>query len=133
MAWISTVRFALPSYYGKLEKVEGIEWIRVLYAYPEHITAELLETLGNAKKIIPYIDMPLQHINDRVLKRMQTAGQSLQHRKTDWAIAYCGPRSDLPHDIYRRFPWRDGERVCGTVRLCPHHRFRPRRRVYLFL
>ncbi len=55
----------------QLEQVEGIEWIRILYAYPEHITSELLETLATAKKVIPYIDMPLQHINDRVLKRMQ--------------------------------------------------------------
>jgi ribosomal protein S12 methylthiotransferase len=55
----------------QIETVEGIEWIRVLYAYPEHISAELLETLGNSQKIVPYIDMPLQHINDRVLKRMQ--------------------------------------------------------------
>jgi ribosomal protein S12 methylthiotransferase len=43
----------------------------VLYAYPEHITSELLKTLSSAEKVIPYIDMPLQHINDRVLKRMQ--------------------------------------------------------------
>ena len=55
----------------ELEKVNGIEWIRLLYAYPEHVTDELLETLANAKKVIPYVDMPLQHINDRVLKRMQ--------------------------------------------------------------
>jgi ribosomal protein S12 methylthiotransferase len=55
----------------ELEKVDGVEWIRVLYAYPEHVTDELLQTLGQAKKIVPYIDMPLQHINDRVLKRMQ--------------------------------------------------------------
>lgn len=63
------VRFA--ELLQQLETVPGIEWIRVLYAYPEHITPELLETLGNSKKIVPYIDMPLQHINDRVLKRMQ--------------------------------------------------------------
>ena len=55
----------------ELDQVDDIEWIRILYAYPEHITGELLETLAGAKKIIPYIDMPLQHINDRVLKRMQ--------------------------------------------------------------
>ncbi len=50
--------------------MDGIEWIRLLYAYPEHVTDDLLDALGNTKKIIPYIDMPLQHINDRVLKRM---------------------------------------------------------------
>jgi ribosomal protein S12 methylthiotransferase len=55
----------------QLDAVEGIEWIRVLYAYPEYFTDELLETLGSAKKILPYLDMPLQHANDRILKRMQ--------------------------------------------------------------
>src|SRR5262245_1933388 len=55
----------------ELDRIDGIEWIRLLYAYPEHVTDELLETLAAAKKIVPYVDMPLQHINDRVLKRMQ--------------------------------------------------------------
>lgn len=55
----------------ELDRVDGIEWIRLLYAYPEHVTDELLETLAAAEKVIPYVDMPLQHINDRVLKRMQ--------------------------------------------------------------
>ncbi|MGF1581739.1 MAG: 30S ribosomal protein S12 methylthiotransferase RimO [Gemmataceae bacterium] len=54
----------------ELDKVDGIEWIRILYAYPIHFTDELIETIASAKKIIPYLDMPLQHINDRVLKRM---------------------------------------------------------------
>lgn len=54
-----------------LDRVDGIEWIRLLYAYPMYITDELLATLGAAKKVVPYLDMPLQHINDRMLKRMQ--------------------------------------------------------------
>jgi ribosomal protein S12 methylthiotransferase len=55
----------------ELDRIDGIEWIRLLYAYPMYITDELLESLGNAEKVIPYLDMPLQHINDRMLKRMQ--------------------------------------------------------------
>lgn len=55
----------------ELEQVDGIEWIRILYAYPIFFTQELLETLAGSTKIIPYLDMPLQHISDRVLKRMQ--------------------------------------------------------------
>ena len=55
----------------ELDKVEGIEWIRVLYAYPINFNDEVIETLATAKKIIPYLDLPLQHINDRMLKRMQ--------------------------------------------------------------
>ncbi len=53
-----------------VSQVDGIEWIRVLYAYPEHFTDEVIEALATTDKVIPYLDMPLQHINDRVLKRM---------------------------------------------------------------
>ncbi|MCS6867009.1 MAG: 30S ribosomal protein S12 methylthiotransferase RimO [Gemmataceae bacterium] len=54
----------------ELDQIEGIEWIRILYAYPEYISDELIATCAGAKKIIPYLDLPLQHINDRILKRM---------------------------------------------------------------
>lgn len=55
----------------ELDQVEGIEWIRIMYAYPIFFSDELIETIAAAKKIVPYLDMPLQHISDRVLKRMQ--------------------------------------------------------------
>ncbi|MFO0937433.1 MAG: 30S ribosomal protein S12 methylthiotransferase RimO [Gemmataceae bacterium] len=54
----------------ELNNVDGIEWIRTLYVYPEHVTDEVLNVMETSRKIIPYIDMPLQHINDRVLRRM---------------------------------------------------------------
>ena len=54
----------------ELEQVDGLDWIRVLYNYPNYVTDELYEVLGSAKKVIPYLDMPLQHINDRMLKMM---------------------------------------------------------------
>ena len=54
----------------ELDRIDGLEWIRILYAYPIHFTDELIETMATAKKIIPYLDMPLQHINDHVLRRM---------------------------------------------------------------
>ena len=54
----------------ELDRIDGLEWVRVLYAYPIHFTDELIETMATAKKIIPYLDMPLQHINDHVLRRM---------------------------------------------------------------
>src|SRR5204863_2160818 len=64
-------RVRLAELLRELDKVDGIDWIRILYAYPIHFTDELIETLAGAKKIVPYLDMPLQHINDRMLKRMQ--------------------------------------------------------------
>lgn len=61
----------LPQLLRELDRVDGIEWVRILYAYPMYVTDELLDVLAGAKKIVPYLDMPLQHINDRMLKRMQ--------------------------------------------------------------
>jgi len=52
-------------------KVAGIEWIRLQYLYPIFFDDALIATIAETKKIIPYLDMPLQHISDRVLKRMQ--------------------------------------------------------------
>jgi len=56
---------------GELEKVEGIEWIRLMYLYPEHFSDRLVGTIADSPKILPYLDMPLQHASDPVLKRMQ--------------------------------------------------------------
>ena len=56
---------------GELEKVEGLEWIRLMYLYPEHFSDRLVGTIADSPKIVPYLDMPLQHASDPVLKRMQ--------------------------------------------------------------
>src|SRR5216110_3443657 len=64
-------RVRLAELLRELDGVDGLEWVRVLYAYPIHFTDELIDTLASAQKIIPYLDMPLQHINDRMLRRMQ--------------------------------------------------------------
>src|SRR5579884_1939158 len=64
-------RVRLAELLQKLNDVEGLEWIRVLYAYPIHFTDDLIDTLAQTPKIVPYLDLPLQHINDRLLKRMQ--------------------------------------------------------------
>lgn len=55
----------------QLEQVEGIDWIRLMYLYPVNFTDELIDQIAGSAKILPYLDMPLQHINSRVLKRMQ--------------------------------------------------------------
>jgi ribosomal protein S12 methylthiotransferase len=55
----------------KLDQVAGLTWIRLMYLYPMHIGEELIETIAGAKKILPYLDIPLQHINDEVLQGMR--------------------------------------------------------------
>jgi len=64
-------RVRLAELLRELEKTDGVEWIRILYAYPIHFTDELIDTLAGSGKIVPYLDLPLQHINDRMLKRMR--------------------------------------------------------------
>lgn len=54
----------------ELTKIEGIKWIRFLYSYPEGITDELIQTVANNDKIAKYFDIPIQHISDKILKRM---------------------------------------------------------------
>ena len=55
----------------ELEQVDGIDWIRLMYLYPVHFNDELIDTISQSPKVLPYLDMPLQHINDSVLRRMQ--------------------------------------------------------------
>lgn len=55
----------------RLEKVEGIRWIRLLYLYPTEIEERLIKHIGNSEKTLPYFDIPIQHISDRVLRSMR--------------------------------------------------------------
>lgn len=64
-------RAGLSDLLPALDGVDGIRWIRLHYAYPRHFSAELLRVLGNAERLVPYLDMPLQHIANPVLKRMR--------------------------------------------------------------
>ncbi len=54
----------------QLNELPGLEWLRVLYAHPASLTDPLIETMADCEKVLPYIDLPLQHINDRILKLM---------------------------------------------------------------
>ena len=70
----------LPQLLRKLCRVEGIEWIRLMYVYDNGITDELIETIASEPKICNYIDMPIQHISDNVLKMMRrrSSGDSIR-------------------------------------------------------
>ncbi len=61
----------LPELLRQLNQVKGLDWIRVMYLYPMYFSDELIDVLASSDKILPYLDLPLQHINDTMLKRMQ--------------------------------------------------------------
>ena len=58
----------------RLAKVDGIEWLRVLYAYPDTVTDELIETIAQEDKVVKYLDLPLQHCNETILRSMCRGG-----------------------------------------------------------
>ncbi len=64
----------LPELLEELSKIEKLKWIRVLYTYPERITDKLLNVINENEKIVKYLDIPLQHINGDILKRMNRKG-----------------------------------------------------------
>ena len=59
---------------SELCKIDGLKWIRTLYTYPEKITDELLDTIAQEPKLLKYLDMPIQHVNGEILKRMNRKG-----------------------------------------------------------
>ncbi len=69
-------KLMLPELVKELAKIDGISWIRLLYCYPDRMTDELIEVMATEPKVVKYIDIPLQHINDTVLKKMNRRGDS---------------------------------------------------------
>ncbi|MBP0979783.1 MAG: 30S ribosomal protein S12 methylthiotransferase RimO [Oscillospiraceae bacterium] len=67
-------KLALPELLKKLSEISGIEWIRLLYCYPDKITDELIEEIASNNKIVKYIDIPFQHVNNEMLKKMRRKG-----------------------------------------------------------
>lgn len=75
-------RKCLPDLLDQLQQIDGIHWIRLLYCYPEEIDDALLDAMLRNDKVCHYLDMPIQHINDRILKRMgrRTTSQELREK-----------------------------------------------------
>jgi len=61
---------SLPSLLEKVAAIEGVEWLRLMYAHPAHITEELIEAFESIPRLLPYLDLPIQHISQYVLRRM---------------------------------------------------------------
>lgn len=89
-------RLMLPELLNKLCEIEGIKWIRLLYCYPERITDELIDTMAKQEKILPYIDVPIQHCNRSILKAMNRQGDE----QTLWDL-FAKLRSRIPGIILR--------------------------------
>jgi ribosomal protein S12 methylthiotransferase len=74
-------RGALPRLLRALDQVDGLEWIRLLYLYPTTISEEVIDTIAMSEKVCKYIDLPLQHASDTVLRRMKRPGTRASYEK----------------------------------------------------
>lgn len=102
----------------ELDRIEGIEWVRLLYAYPMYITDELLDVVASAEKIIPYLDMPLQHVSDRMLKRMQRRVNRAETEELVERLRQAIPGLALRTTFIVGFPGEtdaEFEELCGFV------------------
>ncbi len=74
--------FKLATLLRELCKIDGIRWLRLLYCYPDEITEELIDVIATEEKIVKYIDMPIQHISDDILRAMHRRGNGALVRQT---------------------------------------------------
>ena len=113
----------LPSLLRELCKIEKLHWVRTLYTYPDKITDEFIEVLKNEEKLVKYLDIPLQHINDDVLRRMNRKG-----RRADIEAVIEKLRREIPEIALRTtfitgFPGESEEQFCELHEFIKNTRF----------
>jgi len=103
----------------KLCKIEGFTWIRLHYLYPDEIDDELIQTIAEEDKILKYIDLPIQHINDTVLKLMNRRGTGAEIRKLFKKLRDTIPGLVLRTSLIAGLPGEDEaafEELCEFLR-----------------
>ena len=108
-------RRALADLLPKLCAIEGIEWVRLHYLYPDEITDELIDVIANEPKIVKYIDLPIQHISTKVLKSMHRRGTGEEIRELFHKLRARIPGLVLRTSLIAGFPGEtdeDFEELC---------------------
>ncbi|HIA62291.1 MAG TPA: 30S ribosomal protein S12 methylthiotransferase RimO [Planctomycetes bacterium] len=107
----------------ELNEVEGFEWIRLLYFYPMYISDELIDVICDSNRIIPYIDMPLQHINDQMLRRMSRRVNKQQTIETIERLRAGIPNLCLRTTMLTGFPGETDQQFEELVEFVNETRF----------
>ncbi len=107
-------KLRLPELLDALCDIDGIEWIRLLYCYPDKITDELLETMARQPKVLHYIDLPLQHADNNILKAMNRRGDNAYLRETIARIRNAMPDAVIRTTFIIGFPG-EGEEEFETL------------------
>lgn len=99
----------------ELTKIDGIEWIRILYCYPEEITDELIETIATEDKICKYLDIPIQHASDKILRRMARRTRQSEIKEKIKKLREKIPEIVLRTTFITGFPGEDEEDFADLV------------------
>jgi ribosomal protein S12 methylthiotransferase len=94
----------LPDLLRALDRVDGLEWIRLLYVHPAHVSDALLDALGEGRRICPYLDIPIQHIAHRILQAMNRQTGSRDLRRLIRRIRESLPQIHLRSSLIVGFP-----------------------------
>ncbi len=95
---------SLPELLKELVKIDGIHWIRTLYTYPDKITDELLDLIASEEKLVPYLDIPIQHASDKILKKMNRKGSAAELEALILKIREKIPNITLRTSLITGFP-----------------------------
>ncbi|MBR6564451.1 MAG: 30S ribosomal protein S12 methylthiotransferase RimO [Clostridia bacterium] len=107
----------------ELCKVDGIHWIRTLYTYPDKITDELLDVIASEEKLVKYLDIPLQHVNGEILKKMNRKGDKESLIKLIQKIRAKIPDITLRTTFITGFPGETEEQFCELCEFVKETRF----------
>lgn len=108
---------------NELCKIEGLVWIRTLYTYPEKITDELLNTISSQEKLVKYLDIPLQHVNGEILRRMNRKGNRESIEALINKIRSKIPDITLRTTFITGFPGESEEQFCELHEFIKKTRF----------
>lgn len=103
----------------EISKIDGLKWIRTLYAYPERITDELIDVIASEEKCVKYLDIPIQHCDGEVLRRMNRAGDEASLRELVKKLRERVPGIILRTTLIAGFPGETQEqfeRLCEFVK-----------------
>lgn len=102
-------RFSLDRLLNELCKIDGIHWIRIHYMYPEAITEDVLDIMAKEEKVLKYIDMPIQHIDDDILRRMARRTDGIEIEKKIELIRRKMPDAVIRTSLISGFPGETDE------------------------
>ncbi|MBQ1988772.1 MAG: 30S ribosomal protein S12 methylthiotransferase RimO [Clostridia bacterium] len=104
-------------------KIDGLHWIRTLYTYPDKISDELLDTIAKEEKLVKYLDIPIQHVNGDILKRMNRKGNKESLSALIEKIRTKIPEMTLRTTLITGFPGETEEQFCEMAEFVKENRF----------